>query len=78
MRSMASADPIGVATVYDGLLDGIVIDDLDAAAKTALEARGLHVCVTDTMMTDAARKRALADAILEFGTRCGAAAAVPA
>ena len=63
-------DAGGVAAVYDGLLDGMVIDRVDGGAVQSLEAQGLRVCVADTVMTDAARKAKLAATVLEFGETC--------
>ncbi len=40
----------GVARVYAGLLDGFVIDDRDAEQREDLEAMGLSVAVTETLM----------------------------
>jgi LPPG:FO 2-phospho-L-lactate transferase len=55
-----------VAEHYPALLSGFVLDDVDAALQPALEARGLHVLVTDTVMrTDADRAR-LARETVEF------------
>jgi LPPG:FO 2-phospho-L-lactate transferase len=55
-----------VAEHYSDLLTGFVLDTVDAALQPALEARGLRVLVTDTVMrTDADRAR-LARETLNF------------
>ena len=56
----------GVAEVYAGLIGGMIIDRADAGAGAALEALGLRVLVTDTVMRDAGVKRSLATAALAF------------
>jgi LPPG:FO 2-phospho-L-lactate transferase len=58
------ADVHAIARHYAGLIDGIVIDEEDAAAAPALTATGLAVAVTQTIMRDDADRAALADAAL--------------
>ena len=60
------ASALGVAKIYDGLIDVFVIDEQDRALKPAVEALGLRCFVTDTMMTSAERKAELARDILSF------------
>lgn len=49
---------LGIARHYQGLLDGLVIDAQDAQDAPALEALGLRVAITDTLMkTDRDRQR---------------------
>ena len=57
---------VGVAACYKGLIDGFVLDRVDAAAKREIEALGLRVLVTDTMMHTHADKGRLAGEVLEF------------
>ena len=65
MRSLGhEPSPLGVAGLYTGLIDGIVIDDVDAAAAGPLRERGLAVHVTDTIMRDAGARRRLASVAL--------------
>lgn len=66
---------LGIAHRYAGLLDGIVIDTTDRAERYALEALGLKVAVTDTLMPDADDRRRVARATLELLARCSAPAA---
>ncbi len=62
----------GVAQYYDGLLDGLVIDTLDAALQPRLTQLGLHVEVTNTIMHTLADKQALAQTMLALARKCHA------
>ncbi len=62
----------GVAQYYDGLLDGLVIDTLDAALQPRLAQLGLHVAVTNTIMHTLADKQALAQTMLALARKCHA------
>lgn len=55
---------LGVAQIYDGLLDGIVIDEADAHLEPALRDMGLRAQVTRTIMGDRADRARLAREIL--------------
>lgn len=57
---------LGVARIYEGLIDVFVIDEQDRALAPAVEALGLRCFVTDTMMTSMERKAELARDILTF------------
>jgi LPPG:FO 2-phospho-L-lactate transferase len=50
----------GAAECYRGLLAGWVIDEVDRALAPRIEATGVLVAVTDTIMTDDAKAEALA------------------
>jgi LPPG:FO 2-phospho-L-lactate transferase len=70
------ASATGVATHYKarhpGLLDAFVIDTADAGATAQIEALGLQVLTTGTVMRDHEDRRRLAAEILErFGPRGG-------
>jgi LPPG:FO 2-phospho-L-lactate transferase len=66
MRSLGlEPSPAGVAGLYDGLIDAIVIDDVDHALAAEVEQRGVAVRITDTIMRDAAARRHLAEVALE-------------
>lgn len=54
----------GVAKAYAGLIDALVIDNVDAALADDIRATGIDVLVTDTIMRDRNAKRALAQAAL--------------
>ena len=58
--------PLGVARLYRDFLDGFVLDREDAAAVPAIEALGLPVLVTQTIMGDAGDRRRLAEEVLAF------------
>ncbi|MDI3341662.1 MAG: 2-phospho-L-lactate transferase [Sphaerobacter sp.] len=60
---------VGVARLYQDFLDGIVIDQVDASLASRIEAMGIAVHVTDTVMRDEAGRRALADETLAFAAR---------
>jgi LPPG:FO 2-phospho-L-lactate transferase len=55
---------LGVARGYAGLIDTFVVDAVDAALAPAIEALGLRVVVTDTIMTDDDSRARLARKIL--------------
>jgi LPPG:FO 2-phospho-L-lactate transferase len=55
---------LGVARGYAGLIDTFVLDDVDAALATEVEALGINTLVTDTIMTDDASRARLAATIL--------------
>lgn len=57
---------LGIATHYQGLIDGMVIDTQDADLAPAIEALGIRVRVTDTIMRDISHKTALAAQCLEL------------
>jgi LPPG:FO 2-phospho-L-lactate transferase len=66
MRSLGhEPSPVGVADIYAGLIDAMVIDDIDAAAAAELTRRGLTVRRTDTIMRDADARQHLATVALE-------------
>lgn len=61
LRSLGhEVSPVGVAAIYDGLIDAMVIDLVDAATAPQLTRRGVRPVVTDTIMRDAAARRRLA------------------
>ncbi|MEO8538997.1 MAG: 2-phospho-L-lactate transferase [bacterium] len=57
---------LGVAKIYEGLIDVFVVDEQDRGLAPAVEALGLRCFVTDTMMTSMERKAELASDILGF------------
>lgn len=52
---------------YAGAIDGLVIDVVDRAAAPQIEALGLRVLVTETVMKSDADKIKLAEEVLQFG-----------
>jgi LPPG:FO 2-phospho-L-lactate transferase len=57
---------LGVARLYHGVVDGMVIDRADAALEPEIRALGMRVLVTQTVMGDEADRRALARTTLDF------------
>lgn len=68
MRSLGhQASATAVAELYADFLDGFVIDSVDASlADAVVEAAGVETLICDTIMRDAAARRALAEATLGF------------
>ncbi|HUZ83694.1 MAG TPA: 2-phospho-L-lactate transferase [Gaiellales bacterium] len=65
LRSLGhDPSPLGVADVYAGVIDAIVVDRADAGLGPALRARGVEPVVTAAVMRDAASRRRLAAAAL--------------
>jgi LPPG:FO 2-phospho-L-lactate transferase len=54
------ATALGIARYYQGLIDALVIDNLDEALAPQIEALGIRAIVTDTIMRGPAEKAALA------------------
>jgi len=67
---------LGVARIYAGLIDGLVIDSVDADLAPAIEALGLRVLITDAVMHDIPDRARFAAEVLAFGQSLGQA--VPA
>lgn len=57
---------LAVARHYAGLLEGFVIDSMDKGQAAAIEALGMAVCVTDTVMTGQPERNRLAEDVLRF------------
>jgi LPPG:FO 2-phospho-L-lactate transferase len=64
--------PVGVASIYTGVIDGIVIDHVDEELAPRIEQMGIEVYVTDTVMKGQEERETLAGAVLDFCTRLGA------
>ena len=60
-RLAGGTAPAQVTQCYEGLLDAIVVDEADAGSLDGLSVRPV---VARTLMTDAAARRALAEAVL--------------
>jgi LPPG:FO 2-phospho-L-lactate transferase len=58
----------GIAEHYHGLINGLVIDTVDAPAKPGLEALGLRVAVVPSVMKSVEDQAALAAAVLGIAT----------
>jgi len=57
----------GVARMYGGLVDGMVVDRTDEGDRAGIEAIGMRVLVTESVMRDAEDRSRLASETLEFG-----------
>ena len=60
---------VEIARHYQGLIDGIIIDDRDKELAGSIEALGVAVCVTDTVMKSLADQRKLALTACRFSER---------
>lgn len=60
------ASALGVANAYLGIIDGIVIDRQDAEQVASIEALGVAVYCTDTMMRTLVDRERLATEIVSF------------
>ncbi len=58
----------GVARMYEGTVDGMVVDRTDAGEKGGIEALWMRVRATDAVMRDAPDRTRLAREVLEFGS----------
>ena len=58
-----------IGKIYAGLLDGLVIDDRDNSLRGEIEAQGLRVHVTDTLMHGPEDQARLAREVLAFCRR---------
>ena len=58
----------GVARMYAGLIDGMVVDRTDEDERAGIEALGMRVLVTGSVMRDAEDRARLASETLEFGS----------
>ena len=63
---------LGVARHYQGLIDGLVIDEQDRELQTEIEDLGMAVTVAPTIMHDLATRIALAQVTLEFAEQLAA------
>jgi LPPG:FO 2-phospho-L-lactate transferase len=61
------ASVVGVARLYAGLVDALVVDEADAALAPAVEAEGIACVVASTIMSGPAEAAALARVVLEAG-----------
>ena len=57
---------LGVARLYAGLASHFVIDPADTDLRPAIEALGMGVLVTDTLMVDDPSRRRVAAEVIDF------------
>jgi LPPG:FO 2-phospho-L-lactate transferase len=62
----------GVAALYEGLLDGMVVDRADEGQRGKIEELGMRVLATDAVMHDPPDRVRLAREVLGFGAGLGA------
>jgi len=62
----------GVAALYEGILDGMVVDRADEGQRGDIERLGMRVLATDAVMHDPPDRERLAREVLEFGAGLGA------
>jgi len=65
----AESSATGIARLYAGLVDALLIDDVDAAEAPAIAALGIEPIVGPTVMTDDASRAALAAAAVATASR---------
>ena len=58
----------GVAAMYEGLVDGMVVDRVDGGERAGIEALRMRALVTDSVMRGVADRARLAREVVEFGT----------
>lgn len=70
-----AADALAIARHYSGLIDGLLIDEVDATPDTreALEQTGLRIGVTRTLMKTLEDRERVAQAAIEFASGLRAA-----
>ena len=59
---------VGVAAMYEGLVDGMVVDRVDGGERADIEALRMRALVTDSVMRSVADRARLAREVVEFGT----------
>jgi LPPG:FO 2-phospho-L-lactate transferase len=57
----------GVAAIYQGFVDGLVIDEVDADLAPRIEAMGIRTLITPSIMRDEADRKRLAEETVAFG-----------
>jgi LPPG:FO 2-phospho-L-lactate transferase len=68
LRSLGHAvSSAGVAALYEGLLDGMVVDRADEGQRGEIEGLGMRVLATDAVMHDPPARVRLAREVLGFG-----------
>src|SRR3712207_2589895 len=58
---------VGVARMYEGIVDGMVIDEVDEGERSGIEALGMRVLATAAIMRDEPDRARLAREVLKFG-----------
>ena len=58
---------VTVARQYQDVLSGFVLDTVDAALESEVQALGMAACVMDTLMPELPERIAVAQRVLAFG-----------
>jgi LPPG:FO 2-phospho-L-lactate transferase len=67
LRSLGyEVSPTGVAQMYEGMVDGMVIDCSDSKQVARISALGMRVLVTDAVMANGTGRKRLAREVLRF------------
>lgn len=61
----------GVAQMYEGTIDGFVVDRLDGEEETVISALGMRVLTTEAVMRDGPDRERLAGEVLNFCSQIG-------
>ncbi|MEZ4499346.1 MAG: hypothetical protein R2839_04590 [Thermomicrobiales bacterium] len=59
---------LGVARIYSGFIDGMVIDRKDGELAAAIEALGMTVLVTDSIMNTTDDRARLGQEVIDFAS----------
>jgi LPPG:FO 2-phospho-L-lactate transferase len=66
MKSLGKdVSALGVARIYQGLVDILVLDTVDAALAPSIQELGIQTVVTNTIMSGPAEKKALARSVVQ-------------
>jgi LPPG:FO 2-phospho-L-lactate transferase len=67
LRSLGhEVSAVGVARMYEGIVDGFVVDRLDEEEEVEISALGMRVLVTDAVMRDGPDRERLAREVLNL------------
>lgn len=73
LRSLGyEVSAVGVARIYEGTVDGFVLDRLDGEEETRISALGMRALATDAVMRDEPDRERLAREVLDFCSELGA------
>ena len=61
----------GVAAIYEGLVDGMIVDRIDEGERAVIEALGMDVLATEAVMRGPEDRARLAEEVVGFGAGLG-------
>ena len=61
----------GVAAIYEGLVDGMIVDRVDEGERAVIEALGMDVLATEAVMRGPEDRARLAEEVVGFGAGLG-------